>query len=144
MNRLDVNTMRVLVVDDEVFMRKLVVRLASEIGIKEIDMAEDGHQAMDLVMRSRTPYDLIICDLEMPVMNGFEFVRFLRTKAPKNHRRAPVIILTGHSSSENLQEAVDLGINGFLVKPVSRQKLESRMIAAITRPPIGAKIPPGR
>ncbi len=73
-------------------------------------------------------------------MNGFEFVTELRTGPHIPHPQTPVLILTGHSNPENLEQAVKLGINGFLAKPISKGLMESRISAAITSPPIDPNI----
>ena len=136
----DMGTLRLLVVDDETFMRQLIVRLLSEIGIRDISWAEDGAKAVELIGKTREPYDLIVCDLEMPHMNGFDLVRYLRGLDEPRLKRTPVIILTGHSHEGYLHEAVSLGIHGFLTKPISRRKLETRIVSAVTGPPIDPKV----
>jgi len=80
--------------------------------------------------------DVIICDLEMPTMNGFEFVERLRSLPETDRAVIPVVILTGHSDEEHVKRAVSLGINGFLVKPIAKQALEDRLSKAIMSPPI--------
>jgi two-component system chemotaxis response regulator CheY len=136
----DLSILRVLVVDDETFMRQLIVRLLSEIGIRDISWAENGAKALELVTATHEPFDLIVCDLEMPQMSGLEFVRRLRLCDQPRLSTTPVIILTGHSHEGYLHEAVSLSIHGFLTKPVSRRKLETRVIAAVSGPPIDPKV----
>jgi response regulator RpfG family c-di-GMP phosphodiesterase len=72
----------------------------------------------------------------MPAMDGFAFVRELRSLTDARLARLPVLILTGHAKQENVVLAVKLGIHGFITKPVSQKILESRIVKALTAPPI--------
>ena len=97
-----------------------------------VSSATDGVNGLKLLDESEDGFDLIICDLEMPNMDGFEFVRKLRGKAPSNNADTPVLIVTGHSEEESVHSAIEAGIHGYLVKPVSKQALEKRIIAALS------------
>ncbi len=132
--------LRILVIDDEPFMLKLIVRVLFELDISDVTTAENGSGGLNEVEQARKDFDLIICDLEMPTMNGFEFVAGLRKNANTSSAQVPVIILTGHSHESAIQNAVELGINGFIAKPVSKGTLEKRIIAALTSPPIDPKV----
>jgi two-component system, chemotaxis family, chemotaxis protein CheY len=136
----DISKLSFLVIDDEPFMLKLVTRLLEEFGAKTILSAENGAEGLEVLKASHGNIDLVICDLEMPTMNGFDFVRNLRPSPDILNPQVPVLILTGHAYQESLQEAVELGIHGFLAKPVSRAALESRIVSAVTSPPIDPKI----
>ena len=140
MNEPDIQKLEVLVIDDEPFIRKLISRMLYEMNVKLIAEAEDGAEGLSKIRQSRTGYDVIICDLEMPKMNGFEFVRQLRKDQTVPNPAVPVLILTGHSDEDNLQESVKLGIHGFLTKPVSKANLEKRLLGAMKSPPIDPKI----
>jgi len=136
----DINTLDILVIDDEPFIRKLIGRMLYELNVKHVVDAEDGADGLTKIRQSRYGFDVIICDLEMPNMNGFEFVRKLRSDKTLANPGVPVLILTGHSDEDNVQDSVKLGIHGFLSKPVSKTNLEKRILAAITSPPIDPKI----
>ncbi len=131
--------LNILVIDDDMFIREVLVRMLARMGVRKITPAADGASAIDLVTKAPEPYDVIICDLEMPTMTGLECIRFLRMLDDPIASRTPVIILTGHTSQEHLDQAVSLGIHGFLSKPVSRQGLAARIEAAVTSPPIDPK-----
>jgi len=136
----DINTLDILVIDDEPFIRKLIGRMLYELNVKHVVDAEDGADGLTKIRQSRYGFDVIICDLEMPNMNGFEFVRKLRSDKTLANPGVPVLILTGHSDEDNVQDSVKLGIHGFLSKPVSKTNLEKRILAAINSPPIDPKI----
>ncbi len=139
MAKVDMSSLNVLVIDDEPFISKLIVRILFELGVRDPDTAENGAEGIRKVQESMKKIDLIICDLEMPQMNGFEFVKHLRTSPDIADRHVPVLILTGHSQEKNIHETVRLGIHGFLAKPVSKALLEKRITAAMTSPPIDPK-----
>ena len=79
--------------------------------------------------------DLVICDLEMPEMDGFAFVRRLRAMVGEVSK-LPVLILTGHNEEKSVRDAVELGIDGYLLKPVSGKDLEQKINEAILSPMI--------
>ncbi len=136
----DITALDILVIDDEPFIRKLIGRMLYELNVKHVVDAEDGADGLTKVKQSRYGFDVIICDLEMPNMNGFEFVRKLRSDKTLSNPGVPVLILTGHSDEDNVHDSVKLGIHGFLTKPVSKTNLEKRILSAMTSPPIDPKI----
>ncbi|HEY9163024.1 MAG TPA: response regulator [Magnetovibrio sp.] len=129
-----------LVVEDVPSMRQLLVHLLREIGFKDIMTCEDGAEALNRVEHSPHAIDLIICDLEMPIISGLEFIQMLRGNARKEIKDTPVVVVTGHSEEKNLHQAVRLGVHGFLVKPVSRKSLETRVRHALKNPPINPEV----
>ena len=125
-----------MVIDDEAFMRTLIIRILAEIGVSDIITARGGAEGLEKLGEEDRPPGIIICDLEMPEMDGFEFVRRLRSHGSALFQDIPILIVTGHAEPQNVYDAVDAGIHGYLVKPVSRQSLESRLTAALSSAPI--------
>lgn len=128
--------LNIMVVDDETFMRSLIARTLMEIGVNDVITARDGVEALKKLDSGEPPPYIIICDLEMPEMDGIAFVRHLRSHARAALQYITVLILTGHAEPENVYGAIDRGIHGYLVKPISRNALESRVAAALTEKPI--------
>ncbi len=138
---LDITSLRILVIDDEVFMRRLILRILSELGVKNTYESEDGARGLNHLTSLAGKLDLIICDIDMPVMNGLNFIENLRKgMAGKDIKDIPVVILTGHSDEENVEQAIQIGIQGFLVKPVSSAALEKRIRASIGAPVINPNL----
>ena len=135
MAKLDFQHMTVLVVDDESMMRLLLKGLLQQIGFVKIIEAEDGADALGRLESANT-IDIIICDLEMPIIDGLEFVSMLRSSKRALNPKVPVVIVTGHSEQGKVHEAVRLGISGFLVKPVSHTSLETQINRALKLPAI--------
>lgn len=129
-----------LVIEDMPSMRQLIVLLLKEIGIKDVLTSEDGADGLNKVEHAPHPVDVIICDLEMPIISGIEFIQMLRRSSNTSVKDTPVIVVTGHSEEKNLHHAVKAGVHGFLVKPVSRKALEIRIRQALKNPPIDPKV----
>ena len=136
MEIVDIKKLKFLVIDDLPFTRQIIVRLLEELGVQRVNVAADGVEGLKAFDDSVEGFDLIICDLEMPNMDGFEFVMKLRERAPHPNADVPVLIVTGHSETEIVHKAVEAGIHGYLVKPISKQALEKRIIAALSSPVI--------
>ena len=123
---------KVLVVDDEPGMRKVVRALLMSIGVQNIYEAAGASRGLELV-RSKAPH-VVILDWEMPGLDGACFMRFLRSAGSAAHSDVPVIMLSGHSERSRVMEAMKLGVNEFLLKPVSSAALRERLIAVLVNP----------
>jgi two-component system, chemotaxis family, chemotaxis protein CheY len=123
---------KVLVVDDEHYMRKVVRTLLMSIGVRTIYEAANGTAGLDFI-RSVAP-DVVIVDWEMPGMHGTEFVRMVRSPDNFPFPNVPIIMLTGHGERSRVIESVQVGVNEFLLKPVSSKALQDRLVAVLTNP----------
>ncbi len=123
---------RVLVVDDEHYMRKVVRTMLMSIGVRKIFDASDGPAGLDLI-REQAP-DVVVLDWEMPGLDGPGFVRMVRSPATFPYPNVPIIMLTGHGERSRVVEAVKIGVNEFLLKPVSSKALQDRIVAVLTNP----------
>ena len=122
----------VLVVDDNQYMRKMVRNLLVNCGIKHICEAGDGIAALDTI-RTVGP-DVVILDWEMPLLNGPELVRIVRSPGVFPMPDVPIIMLSGHGERWRVVEAVRLGVNEYLVKPVSAKALYDRLVTITLQP----------
>ncbi|MBV9348550.1 MAG: response regulator [Pseudolabrys sp.] len=127
-----IQQLTVLVVDDSMFMRKIVRSLLNNIGVKKILEAADGIAALE-EMRQHSP-DVVVLDWEMPLLNGPEFMRIVRSPGVFPWPDIPVIMLTAHGERRRIVEAVKLGVNEFLAKPVSAKMLHDRLISILAKP----------
>jgi two-component system, chemotaxis family, chemotaxis protein CheY len=125
-------TLKVLVVDDEHYMRKVVRALLMSIGVRTIYEAADGPAGLELI-RSMAP-DVVIVDWEMPGLDGAAFVRMVRSPDTFPFPDVPIIMLTGHGERSRVIEAVQVGVNEFLLKPVSSKALHDRLVAVLVAP----------
>src|SRR5271156_6940944 len=133
-NRIDdqIQSLAVLVVDDNQYMRKMIRNLLVNCGIKDIYEANDGIAALDAI-RSIAP-DVVILDWEMPLLSGSELVRIVRSPGVFPMPDIPIIMLTGHCERWRVVEAVRLGVNEYLTKPVSAKSLYDRLMSIMTQP----------
>ncbi len=104
---------RVLVVDDAPIVRKYHRQILEKAGF-EVTEAENGVQGLELALSVR--HDLFVVDVNMPMMDGYTFVKALR--AHDETRAAPVIMITTESEALDRQRGLTAGANAFLVKPV--------------------------
>ena len=130
-------TIKVLVVDDEYYMRKVVRTLLMSIGVCTIYEASDGPAGLEII-RTMAP-DVVIVDWEMPGLDGAGFVRMVRSPETFPFPDVPIIMLTGDGERSRVIEAVQIGVNEFLLKPVSSKALQDRMVAVLTKPRVVVK-----
>jgi two-component system chemotaxis response regulator CheY len=124
--------LKVLIVEDEPYSRKVVRTLLQAIGVTKIFEAKDGASGLQAI-EVHNP-DVVLLDWEMPGMNGAEFMRHVRSPKTFSHPAVPVIMLTGHSEKSRVVEAVNLGVHEFLVKPVSSTALLTRIVGVLAQP----------
>lgn len=110
---------KILIVDDNNMNREITQFMVEELGAKAVTTC-DGKEALDTFRKSeRGDFDCIIMDLMMPVMDGFEASERIRNLDREDAHTIPIIPLSASSSEEDMEKAVESGMNGYLVKPVS-------------------------
>ncbi len=124
--------LKVLIVDDEHYTRKVIRTLLISIGVKNIYEAPDGARGIELV-RTIAP-DIVLLDWDMPIMDGSEFVRIVRSPSTFPHPNVPIIMLTAYGERSRVMEAVRLGVHEYLLKPVSGQALMTRIVSVLAKP----------
>jgi len=112
----DFSTLKVLVADDSADIRALLSLYLKRSGAQELQ-AENGRQAVDLALEQQP--DLVLMDMEMPVMGGAEATRALRSTG----YQGAILAMTAHEDSRQTQIMRDAGCNGILEKPLRRRKL---------------------
>jgi two-component system, chemotaxis family, chemotaxis protein CheY len=132
MSSLRFDKLRVLVVDDNQHMRKLIVAILQAFGAREIFESLDGEHAWKN-LREANP-DVIILDWQMTGMTGLEFTRLVRNSPRSFNVFVPIIMLTGHTHLDHVRLARDAGVNEFLAKPVSVKAVLSRLLSVIEHP----------
>ncbi len=107
---------RALAVDDSATMRNLV-KMALESEGFTVDTAENGQEALQLAKKNT--YDIVISDINMPVMDGLQFLKEFR----EMNKRTPVLMLTTETEARKKEEAKRLGATGWIVKPFKPEDL---------------------
>jgi two-component system chemotaxis response regulator CheY len=133
---IEFDQLRALVVEDNDFIRGVIVKMLKGERLQEVAEATDGKSAIRLLRQGMRP-DFIICDIKMAPVDGLEFVEFIRNDAELRRFATPVIILTANPMKDNVLKARSYGVEAFLVKPVSRDNLLARIEHILTnrRPP---------
>lgn len=114
---------RFLVVDDFSTMRRILRNLLSEIGFRLVDEASDGRAALEMLRQSA--YDFVISDINMPRIGGYELLRQIRADATL--KDLPVLLITSEASKDDVLQAIRLGANGTILKPLTRSTLEEKV-----------------
>lgn len=118
----------VLAVDDELVVCQLHEKVLRRLGY-EVVLCSSGMQALETFRRERARIDLVLTDMTMPGMNGAELARRIKQLSPAT----PVIICTGFSDIMNGEKAKQLGIDGYLFKPVAMQQLAQALHDALRK-----------
>lgn len=124
----DYSSKRILVVEDNDLNREIAQEILSMTGVK-VETAENGKQAVDMVTASEEGYyDLILMDLQMPVMNGHDATRALRAMGRKDIRELPIIAMTANAFLDDVQQSKASGMNEHMSKPLDVDQLQ-RMLS---------------
>jgi DNA-binding response OmpR family regulator len=127
-----IRSLGVLLVDDNPYMRKIVRNLLINVGVKDVHEASDGIAGLDAI-RTLGP-DVVILDWELPLLDGSELVRIVRSPGAFPMPDIPIIMLSSHGERWRVIEAARIGVNEYLVKPVSAQSLFERLVSIMARP----------
>lgn len=127
-----IQSLGVLVIDDNPYTRKIVRSLLLNIGVKNITEAGDGVAGLDAI-RAFAP-DVVLLDWEMPLLNGPELVRIVRSPGAFPMPHIPIIMLSAHGERWRVVEAARIGVNEYLVKPVSAKALFDRLMSIVVKP----------
>ncbi len=112
---------RVLVVEDSAMMRRLVVDALSRREGFEVSEAENGLEALRKV--AETKFDVVLTDVNMPVMDGLKLIHRLRADA--RHARVRIAVISTESANEDRERALRLGANAYLTKPVTAAEVNA-------------------
>jgi two-component system, chemotaxis family, chemotaxis protein CheY len=117
---------RTLIVDDSSVMRKIVERALRQAGLELQVVHEAGSGVEGLEILKSKPVDLILSDINMPAMDGLEFLRQLRAQnlAPG----VPVVMITTESSEEHVKLAIQAGAQGYIRKPFTAEQVKERVL----------------
>ncbi|PPT92164.1 response regulator [Xanthomonas theicola] len=115
--------MRILIVDDFSTMRRIVKNLLGDLGFTNTAEAEDGNSAL-AALRS-APFEFVVTDWNMPGMTGIDLLRNIRADDKLKH--LPVLMVTAEAKREQIIEAAQSGVNGYIIKPFTAQTLQEKL-----------------
>jgi len=121
--------MRVLVVDDFATMRKIIKNVLKQISIDNVVEAENGKHALDVLKKEEI--DLIISDWIMPEMTGIDFLK--ACKGDDEIKNVPFLMVTAEAQKDCIMEAIKSGVDNYIVKPFTPEKLQGAIDKARAR-----------
>ena len=122
--------MRFLIVDDSSTMRRIIINTLTKLGYQSFLEAGNGKEGLDRL--GAGPVDMVITDWNMPEMNGIDFVRHLRSR--EDGRVVPVLMVTTNAANADVSEALQAGVNNFVVTPFTADTLKEKIMAAAVPP----------
>lgn len=124
--------LNILIVDDNFYMRRLTRMMLVNLGAREVHEAADGLAALELI-RTGNP-DVMVLDWDMPVLDGLEVMRIVRSPGVFPRPNLPIIMLSNRSERGYVVEAARAGVHEFLVKPTSPRALRDRLLSIMIKP----------
>ncbi len=115
--------MKILIVDDFSTMRRIIKNLLRDLGFTNTDEADDGSTALPMLQSGK--YDFLVTDWNMPGMTGIDLLRAVRKDAKLVS--LPVLMVTAESKREQIIEAAQAGVNGYVVKPFTAATLQEKI-----------------
>lgn len=120
------NKVRALIVDDSSVMRKIVERSLRQAGIDLSEVREAANGAEGLGVLGENAVDLILCDINMPVMDGIEFLR--QIQSVENAKGVPVVMITTEGSESHVVQALSIGARGYIRKPFTPEQVKEHVV----------------
>jgi CheY-like chemotaxis protein len=124
-------SLRILVVEDNLVNQRLATRLLEKRG-HHVAVAGNGQQALVALEKER--FDLVLMDMQMPEMDGFEATTEIRKRESANDQRLPIVALTAHAMKGDREKCLAAGMDGYLSKPIRPQELDEVLQRYLERP----------
>lgn len=127
----DLRVRRIMVIDDDNLSRQIALRLLEQFHFNAVLEATNGEEALTLLKGLEVPVDLLLVDLIMPIMDGFDFIERVRSGERGINPNIPIIVMSGRTDPESLQRVRKLRVNGFVAKPPQARNFFERIMAAL-------------
>ncbi|HEB80213.1 MAG TPA: response regulator [Rhodospirillales bacterium] len=122
-NNDNLNNLRVLVADDDKDILTIIKFILHDLGIFQIQLAENGKEAVSYLQDAAEPLDFVICDWMMPYVSGVEVLRLVR----KKHPDLPFLMLTAKGAVRDVAEAKAAGVDAYIVKPFAPEEIHKKI-----------------
>jgi two-component system chemotaxis response regulator CheY len=122
---------RALIVDDSSVMRKIVERSLRQAGVDLESVIEASNGAEALGALRNGPVDLVLCDINMPVMDGLEFVR--QSRSVESAKGVPIVMITTEGSESHVVEALSNGARGYIRKPFTPDQVKEHVLPVLKK-----------
>ncbi len=120
---------RILIIDDRPEARSMLKNMLSEIGVTQVFEASDGREGLKFIDTAFDFVDMILCDWNMPQMDGMNLLRQIRSVDPN----LPFLMITGRGDIESVASAKGAGVSAYILKPYSLTQLEAKMRVVAAR-----------
>ncbi len=130
---IDLSGIRILLVEDNALNREIASMLLKDAGVT-VTEAQDGLEAVNLfVSEDAGTFDLILMDLMMPVMDGYEALKKIRASGKADAKSVPIVAMTANAFVEDVQKCMEAGMNGHLSKPIELEKLMDLLVSLVEK-----------
>ncbi|HMT30052.1 MAG TPA: tetratricopeptide repeat protein [Bacteroidia bacterium] len=126
----ELSSVDILLVEDNKVNQFLAQKLLNKMGF-HVSIANDGNEAIKFLKKIK--FDLILMDVQMPVMNGYELTQVIRTTLPSPYNMIPIIALTAYASNVEKEKALALGMSDYITKPYSPQELMTAIMKQVSK-----------
>ncbi len=119
---------KILIADDHFLIRQFVKRTLVDSGIENIDLVNDGSEAIDSINASiekKDLYDIIFLDWNMPIMSGIDVLSYIRTKPV--YQSSAIVMFTAESEKQNIMKAIKMGATSYILKPIAPMELNKKI-----------------
>ncbi|KAH6953956.1 hypothetical protein BKA56DRAFT_237425 [Ilyonectria sp. MPI-CAGE-AT-0026] len=123
-------TARILAAEDNIINQKVLVGMLHAFGFQHITVVSDGAQAVSTISAAPDAFDLILMDISMPVMNGYEATVRIRNSGV----RLPIIAMTAYALKGDMERCLEKGVDDYIAKPMNRQLLMKKMLKWLLKP----------
>lgn len=127
--RLDFERLSFLIIEDNAYMRRLLVAMLEAFGAGSMHQAQDGQSGLELFEREKP--DIVLLDWEMPGIDGLDVARRLRNRASSHNPYVPILMVTAYSEKGRVVAARDAGVSDFLAKPVGPKHLYEKLLGMV-------------
>ena len=124
-------SLKVLVIEDEAEVRRLLCRMLERLGVASVLEAEDGASGFDAMLGARP--DIVLCDIHMAPVDGQEFLKRVRASETDWVHALPVVFLSGDHNLDTVRLATQRQVDGYMVKPVTLDAMKKQLDIVITR-----------
>ena len=128
----DFSHLNILVAEDNQINQMVTLSMLKRLNVKP-DMVSDGAQAFEKFVSSEIPYDVVLMDCEMPVMDGYESTRKIREHEKVCGQRPVIFALSAHAMAEHVRKSLDAGMDDHITKPVSIASLKDALSSVARR-----------
>lgn len=118
--------MKIMIVDDSITMRRIIINNLQKAGQRDIVEAVDGEEGLERLSALDGKVDLILLDWNMPNMNGLDFLK--AAKANASFQRIPVVMVTTESQREQVITAIEAGASGYIIKPFTPEAFQKNIL----------------